>query len=95
MELAEEIVLLDIKEGFAEGKAMDMNQTANLHGFKSKVHGVTNNYAATAGSKVVVITSGIPRKPGMTRCATGAFLRVSAHRVPCGWCSGCPGAVDD
>ncbi|MFZ9190674.1 MAG: malate dehydrogenase, partial [Schleiferiaceae bacterium] len=55
------------KEGFAEGKAMDMNQTANLHGFKSKVHGVTNNYAATAGSKVVVITSGIPRKPGMTR----------------------------
>ncbi|MFN5088306.1 MAG: malate dehydrogenase [Bacteroidota bacterium] len=67
MELAEEIVLLDIKEGFAEGKAMDMNQTANLHGFKSKVHGVTNNYEATAGSKVVVITSGIPRKPGMTR----------------------------
>jgi malate dehydrogenase len=67
MELAEKIVLLDIKEGFAEGKAMDMNQTANLHGFKSKVHGVTNNYAATAGSKVVVITSGIPRKPGMTR----------------------------
>jgi malate dehydrogenase len=67
MELAEEIVLLDIKEGFAEGKAMDMNQTANLHGFKSKVHGVTNDYAATAGSKVVVITSGIPRKPGMTR----------------------------
>ena len=67
MELAEEIVLLDIKEGFAEGKAMDMNQTANLHGFKSKVHGVTNNYAAPAGSKVVVITSGIPRKPGMTR----------------------------
>jgi len=67
MELAEEIVLLDIKEGFAEGKAMDMNQTANLHGFKSTVRGVTNDYAATAGSKVVVITSGIPRKPGMTR----------------------------
>ena len=67
MELAEEIVLLDIKEGFAEGKAMDMNQTANLHGFKSRVRGVTNDYAATAGSKVVVITSGIPRKPGMTR----------------------------
>jgi len=67
MELAEEIVLLDIKEGFAEGKAMDMNQTANLHGFTSRVRGVTNDYAATAGSKVVVITSGIPRKPGMTR----------------------------
>ncbi|MBM3433870.1 MAG: malate dehydrogenase [Bacteroidetes bacterium] len=67
MELAEEIVLLDIKEGFAEGKAMDMNQTANLHGFTSRVRGVTNDYVATAGSKVVVITSGIPRKPGMTR----------------------------
>ena len=67
MELAKEIVLLDIKEGFAEGKAMDMNQTATLHGFDSTVRGVTNDYAATAGSKVVVITSGIPRKPGMTR----------------------------
>ena len=67
MELAEVIVLLDIKEGFAEGKAMDMNQTATLNGFSSVVHGVTNDYTATAGSKVVVITSGIPRKPGMTR----------------------------
>ncbi len=67
MALAEEMVLLDNKAGFAEGKAMDMNQTANLHGFKSTVRGVTNDYAATAGSKVVVITSGIPRKPGMTR----------------------------
>jgi malate dehydrogenase len=67
MELAKEIVLLDIKEGFAEGKAMDMNQTATLHGFDSRVRGVTNDYSATAGSKVVVITSGIPRKPGMTR----------------------------
>jgi malate dehydrogenase len=67
MELAKEIVLLDIKEGFAEGKAMDMNQTATLHGFDSTVRGVTNDYSATAGSKVVVITSGIPRKPGMTR----------------------------
>jgi len=67
MQLAEEIVLLDIKEGFAEGKAMDMNQCATLHGFDGKVTGVTNDYAATAGSKVVIITSGIPRKPGMTR----------------------------
>ncbi len=67
MELATEVVLLDIKEGFAEGKAMDMNQTATLHGFNAKVKGVTNDYAATAGSEVVVVTSGLPRKPGMTR----------------------------
>ena len=67
MELATEVVLLDIKEGFAEGKAMDMNQTATLHGFNTKVKGVTSNYAATAGSEVIVITSGLPRKPGMTR----------------------------
>ena len=61
-ELAEEIVLLDIKEGFAEGKAMDMNQTATLNGFDSKVVGSTNDYSKTAGSAVAVITSGIPRK---------------------------------
>ena len=67
MELATEIVLLDIKEGFAEGKAMDMNQCATLHGFDAKVKGVTSDYTATAGSEVVVITSGLPRKPGMTR----------------------------
>ena len=66
-ELAEEIVLLDIKEGFAEGKAMDMNQTATLNGFDAKVIGSTNDYRKTAGSSVAVITSGIPRKPGMTR----------------------------
>lgn len=66
-EFAEEIVLLDIKEGFAEGKAMDMNQTATLNGFDSKVIGSTNDYSKTAGSTVAVITSGIPRKPGMTR----------------------------
>lgn len=66
-ELADEIVLLDIKEGFAEGKAMDLNQCATLNGFNSKIVGTTGDYAKTAGSKVVVITSGIPRKPGMTR----------------------------
>ncbi len=66
-ELAEEVVLLDIKEGFAEGKAIDMMQTSALLGFDSKIKGVTNDYSATAGSNVVVITSGIPRKPGMTR----------------------------
>jgi malate dehydrogenase len=66
-ELCEELVLIDIKEGLAEGKAMDMNQCATLNGFNTKVKGVTNDYAATAGSAVCVITSGIPRKPGMTR----------------------------
>ncbi|KAB2809750.1 malate dehydrogenase [Phaeocystidibacter luteus] len=66
-ELADEIVLLDIKEGFAEGKAMDLNQCATLNGFNSRVIGSTNDYSKTAGSSVVVITSGIPRKPGMTR----------------------------
>ncbi|NVK03957.1 MAG: malate dehydrogenase, partial [Flavobacteriia bacterium] len=66
-ELADEIVLLDIKEGFAEGKAMDLNQCATLNGFNAKVIGSTNDYSKTAGSSVVVITSGIPRKPGMTR----------------------------
>lgn len=64
---AEEVILLDIKEGVAEGKAQDMMQTAALLGFNTKLKGVTNDYAQTAGSSVAVITSGIPRKPGMTR----------------------------
>ncbi len=66
-ELVEELVLLDIKEGFAEGKALDIMQTASLLGFDTRVTGVTNDYSKTAGSDVCVITSGIPRKPGMTR----------------------------
>jgi malate dehydrogenase len=66
-ELCTELVLLDIKEGLAEGKAQDMMQTAALLGFDTKIVGSTNDYAKTAGSDVVVITSGIPRKPGMTR----------------------------
>ncbi|PST82287.1 malate dehydrogenase [Pedobacter yulinensis] len=66
-ELAEEVVLLDIKEGFAEGKSIDMMQTATLLGFDTKITGVTGDYSKTAGSSVVVITSGLPRKPGMTR----------------------------
>ncbi len=66
-ELAEELVLLDIKEGLAEGKALDMTQTAALLGFDTKITGSTNDYSKTAGSDVVVITSGLPRKPGMTR----------------------------
>lgn len=66
-ELAEEVILLDIKEGVAEGKTQDMMQTAALLGFDTKITGVTNDYSQTAGSAVAVITSGIPRKPGMTR----------------------------
>ena len=66
-ELCHELVLVDIKEGIAEGKAMDMMQTATLQGFDTKVIGSTNDYSKTAGSDVAVITSGIPRKPGMTR----------------------------
>ncbi len=66
-ELADELVLLDIKEGFAEGKAQDMMQTAALLGFDTRISGSTNDYSKTAKSDVVVITSGLPRKPGMTR----------------------------
>ncbi|MBQ6732456.1 MAG: malate dehydrogenase [Paludibacteraceae bacterium] len=66
-EVASEVVLIDIKEGLAEGKAMDIMQTAQLIGFDTVVKGVTNDYSQTADSDVVVITSGIPRKPGMTR----------------------------
>ena len=66
-ELCEELVLLDIKEGVAEGKALDMTQTAALLNFDTKIIGSTNDYSKTAGSDVVVITSGLPRKPGMTR----------------------------
>lgn len=65
--IADEVVLIDIKEGFAEGKAMDIMQTANILGVNSRLTGVTNDYEMTAGSDMVVITSGIPRKPGMTR----------------------------
>ena len=65
--IADEVVLLDIKEGVSEGKAMDIMQSANILGLKSVIKGVTNDYAASEGSDVVVITSGIPRKPGMTR----------------------------
>ena len=66
-DFADEIVLVDIKEGFAEGKAMDLMQTASLNGFDSTITGTTNDYTKTADSDVAVITSGIPRKPGMTR----------------------------
>jgi len=66
-DFASEVVLLDIKENFAEGKALDLMQTATLNGFNTRITGSTNDYSKTAGSDVVVITSGIPRKPGMTR----------------------------
>ena len=64
---ASEVVLLDIKEGLAEGKAMDLMQTASLNGFDTKITGVTNDYSKTANSDICVVTSGVPRKPGMTR----------------------------
>lgn len=64
---ASEVVLLDIKEGYAEGKAMDLMQTASLNGFDTKITGSTSDYSKTANSNICVITSGIPRKPGMTR----------------------------
>ena len=65
--IASDIVLLDIKKGLAEGKALDLMQTSTTLGFNSRILGVTNDYKATSNSDVVVITSGIPRKPGMTR----------------------------
>ncbi len=64
---ASEVVILDIIDGYAEGKAMDLMQTASLNGFDTKISGSTNDYSKTAGSDIAVITSGIPRKPGMTR----------------------------
>ena len=64
---ASEVVILDIKDGFAEGKAMDLMQTASLNNFDTKITGTTNDYSKTSGSDICVITSGIPRKPGMTR----------------------------
>lgn len=66
-DFAKEVVLVDIKEGIAQGKALDMWQTAPIHGFDTRITGVTNDYTATAGSDIVVITSGLPRKPGMSR----------------------------
>jgi len=66
-ELAQEVILIDIKEGVAEGKSLDMWQTAPINVYDSRIKGYTNNYEPTAGSEVVVITSGLPRKPGMSR----------------------------
>lgn len=83
---ASEVVVLDIKEGFAEGKAMDLMQTASLLNFDTKIVGSTSDYAKTAGSDIAVITSGIPRKPGMTREAliginAGIVKEVSANLI--------------
>ena len=64
---ASEVILLDIKQGFAEGKSMDLMQCASLNGFDTKITGTTNDYSKTSNSNICVITSGIPRKPGMTR----------------------------
>ena len=83
---ASEVVLLDIKEGVAEGKAMDLMQTATLNGFDTKITGSTNDYSKTANSDIAVITSGIPRKPGMTReeligINAGIVKEVSANLI--------------
>ena len=78
-ELCHELVLLDIKEGVAEGKAMDMSQTAALLGFDTKITGTTNDYSKTAGTEVAVITSGIPRKPGIRVCFRGDLKRIDAE----------------
>ena len=83
---ASEVVLLDIKEGYAEGKAMDLMQTASLNGFDTKITGITNDYSKTANSDIAVITSGIPRKPGMTReeligINAGIVKTVSANLI--------------
>ncbi|WP_299156650.1 malate dehydrogenase [uncultured Christiangramia sp.] len=83
---ASEVVLLDIKEGYAEGKAMDLMQTATLNGFDTKISGSTNDYSTTANSDIAVITSGIPRKPGMTReeligINAGIVKEVSANLI--------------
>lgn len=66
-DLARELVLLDIKKGVAEGKALDIWQTSSINNFSTRVKGVTNDYLATKGSGIIVITSGVPRKPGMSR----------------------------
>jgi len=66
-DLAREVVLVDIKEGVAEGKALDLWQTSSIQNFNTRVIGSTNDYLKTKGSSIVVITSGVPRKPGMTR----------------------------
>ena len=83
---ASEVVLVDIKENFAEGKAMDLMQTASLNGFDTKIIGSTNDYSKTTGSDIAVITSGIPRKPGMTReeligINAGIVKSVSEHLI--------------
>ncbi len=78
---ASEVVLLDIKEGIAEGKSMDMMQSAPMLGIDTTVTGVTNDYAATFGSKVIVVTSGIPRKPGMSRGLGDVYKRQRESRA--------------
>ena len=64
---ASEVVLVDVKEGLAEGKAMDLMQTASFKDFNTRIIGTTGDYGKTANSEVIVVTSGVPRKPGMTR----------------------------
>ena len=84
-EIADEVVLLDIKEGLPEGKALDMKQASCLLTMDTKLYGVTNDYSKTANSDVVVVTSGVPRKPGMTReeligVNAGIVIQPSVYR---------------
>ena len=78
--IANEVVLLDIKDGLSEGKALDLTQTSSTLGFDTVIKGVTNDYKITQGSEVVVITSGIPRKPGMTR-EDMWFINVKTFKI--------------
>lgn len=77
-DLCREIILVDVAEGLAEGKALDIWQTSSINNFNTRVIGVTNNYLRTKGSHIVVITSGLPRKPGMTR---DDLIKINAHIV--------------
>ena len=89
-EVANEIVLIDIKEGLSEGKAMDIMQTAQLMGFDSVVRGVTNDYSATADSDVVIITSGIPRKPGIAYRCQCRYSQECCRKYPQTFTEGYP-----
>ena len=87
-DIVNEVVLLDIKEGVAEGKSLDMWQTAPINLYDTRIKGVTNDYEATNNSEVVVVTSGLPRKPGMSR---DDLLVCQSRFKPCiryGWYSG-------
>ena len=95
-EIANEVVLVDIKEGFAEGKALDIWQKGPINLYDTRTTGVTNDYSKTANSDVVVITSGLPRKPGMTRDDRQEFLKIlRAHADTIAVCEACATTTRD